>query len=77
MCVYTYIYIYTYTINGACQNLRENLDIHNLWKQIGRPRTGLINAQGLRIKCLYKKGIADRKHTFDNDRKKWLIYKLF
>ena len=61
---------------GLSKLKKQSRDIHNLWKQIGRPRTGLINAERLRIKCLYKKGIADRKLTFENDRKKWLVYKL-
>ncbi len=55
---------------------KQSRDIHNLWKKIGRPRTGLINAERLRIKCLHKRGVTNRKHTFENDRKKWLAYQL-
>ena len=44
---------------GLSKLKEQSRDIHNLRKQIGRLRTSLINAERLRIKCLYKRDIVE------------------
>jgi len=47
-------------------NLKQQcIDITNLWKSVGRPRNGNINAERLRCKYRYKEAIKDAAYEAD------------
>ena len=55
---------------------RQSIDIHDLWKSMGRPRYGVINNERIRVKCLYKRYIKEQKHVFNERCKNKLVEKL-
>jgi len=55
---------------------QKSIDIHELWKTIGKPRNGVINTERLRVKFQYKKGIKQQRQKFFDRRKRIMALKL-
>ena len=47
---------------------QQSVDIHNVWKKLGRPRMGVIN--------LYKRAIKARRQDMTSKEQRWLACKL-
>jgi hypothetical protein len=62
--------------NELKQLKQQSIDIHMVWKQIGRPRAGSINEERLRVKALYKKCVHELKQHNAYRKREWLAYKL-
>jgi hypothetical protein len=65
-----------YSFGWSDELKQQSIDIHTVWKQIGRPRTGCINQERLRVKALYKKCIHELKQQDAYRKREWLTYKL-
>ena len=67
-------------LNLVDNNLQElkpqSINIHNLWKEMGRPHNGVVNNERIRVKSLYKRYIKQQKHAFNEKCKNRLIKKL-
>ena len=55
---------------------QKSIDIHNVWKSLGRPRNGTINEERLRVKCQYKNAIVECRKEAELYKKQNFIYKL-
>ena len=52
-----------------CRLKKQSKDIHELWKNMGRPRSGIVNMERLRIKTQYKRCIKEQKRVYEDKRK--------
>ena len=52
-----------------CRLKKQSKDIHELWKTMGRPRSGIVNMERLRIKTQYKRCIKEQKRVYEDKRK--------
>jgi hypothetical protein len=55
---------------------QQSIDIYELWHAVGRPRFGVINAERLRVKLLYKGCIRQQKRAAEEKRKARMAAKL-
>ena len=55
---------------------QQSVDIHNIWKKLGRPRMEVINLERIRIKCLYKRAIKARRQDMPSKKQRWQTCKL-
>jgi hypothetical protein len=55
---------------------QQSVDIHALWLRRGRPRTGVINAERLRVKLLYKNCIRRQKKLAEKNHGRKLASKI-
>ena len=53
-----------------------SIDMHKLWRQIGSPRNGLINAERLKAKSAYKSAIKLNEFNYERQHADKLHCKL-
>ena len=73
---YKHKYNRSFQWNSELTELKQHsVDIHALWRKIGKPKFGVINAERLRVKLRYKNYILQQKRVAEDNRKRLLASK--
>ena len=55
---------------------QKSIDVHELWRKVGKHRCGVIYAERLLVKCEYKSYIKRQKQRFLDRRKHEMAFYL-